>query len=97
MKPENKDIKISEDELKVVRQCDKNVTKELTIISDLILTKLGKKPLPLGPDGIVEIRFRPNNMKTLIYSSSGLSGGVRLVGVLEDPPGICRAPRAGDE
>jgi hypothetical protein len=92
MEPKNKGIQLSEAELEMVRRHDNEVMQQFTTISDMILTKLGKKPLPLGPDGIVEIRFRPNNKKILIYSSAGLSGGTQVVGVLEDPPGICREP-----
>ena len=94
MEAKNKGIQLSKTELKVVRRHGKEVMQHFTAVSDMILTKLGRKPLPLGPNGIVEIRFWPNNEKTMIYSSKGLSGGTKVVGVLEDPPGICRKPTA---
>ena len=89
-------VELNGKELTAMRKKHSELTKALTIITETILSKLEMENIPLGPDGIAEIRFRPNNMKTLIYSSRGLSGGTKVVGVYEDPPGICRHPTSAE-
>jgi hypothetical protein len=38
------------------------------------------------------IRIHPNNAKIMIYDEK-----LRLIGVWQDPPGVCRKPRKGEK
>ena len=44
-----------------------------------------------------EVRVYPNNMKLAIVAGGLNPKNWKVVGVYEDPPGICREPRKGEK
>src|SRR5260370_36441202 len=83
--PKKSHVQLNLSELKRVRSSIAKADKELQLLADITFTKLGLKPLPLGPNGISKVIIKPSNTKRIFYGKNG-----KCAAVYEDPPGICR-------
>lgn len=83
-----KEIQLSGSDLDEMQTLTRRVQTDLLKVADRVLTVLH------GDAHGVRIRslhFIPNNSKTGIYNEQ-----LVLIGVWEDPPGVCRGPGAGE-
>jgi len=82
-------IQLEGKELEEAREMGTRVERDVLNLSERVLTHLYGAS---HTHDIHSVAVVPNNMKTLVIDGSG-----RVIGVWQDPPGICRKPRKGEK
>ena len=83
-----KEIQLRGTELKKMHTLTKRVERDLLKLAHDVLAHLYGESRPRS---LRSLHVIPNNTKTGVYDEQ-----MNLVGIWEDPPGVCRAARPGE-
>jgi hypothetical protein len=88
MSTESKSVQLVGEKLEEMRALQNRAEKDLLKLGHATLRHIYGDAAPAR---IRSLRLVPNNSKVGVYDEN-----LNLIGVWEDPPGVCRSPRAGE-